>query len=158
MEIKVKDLKEKAILVKFGPISNSEKFKIDLLEVARRKLSIDREDFNELELKIGDRLGESPYRKTDRTTMPLTYLCEGSVWVNFCSPDNRWANVSLVPFLHGALSPHHNFWLYWTDFDGSKDCDKHIAGHFISKDEPIAISITCGEEIRKGTIDVRSRK
>ena len=154
MKTKVRDLRETTALVTFGPESEPEKFEIDLLKYAVSLLSID--DLGEVEVEAGDRLGETPYSQTDRAPMPLAYLCEGSVWLNFCSPDDRYANISLVPHLdqtmHGALSPHHNLWLYWTDFDGSQGSSKHISGHHIPADEPVSISISWGREIRKGTI------
>lgn len=156
MKLKVKDLKGRGILVVFGPASNPERFKIDLLEEARQRLSFGTIDLNELELEIGDRLGEKPYPITDRTTMPPTYLCEGSVWVNFYTPDGKYANISLVPHMDKTETPpHHNFWLYLTDFDGRKGSDKRISGHRIPIDEPIIISISCGEETRKGTITLK---
>jgi len=150
--MEIKELKRGSIPVRFGPVSNPEKYEIDLLEVAFRVLSI--EDYDKVDLEIGDRLGESPYSDTDRASMPPTYLCEGSVWVNFYSRDGRYANVSLVPHLHGAVPPHHNFWLYWTDFNGSKDSDDRIPGHRIPTSEPIAVSINWGKETRKGTISI----
>ena len=160
MPTKVKDLKGSGVLVRFGPESDPEKFKIDLLEVARRSLSLKAiNDFDELE--IGDRLGDKPYSDTGRARggMPPHYLCEGSVWVNFYCLDGRSANVSLVPHMHETgyrrgEPPHHNFWLYWTNFDGSIGSDMDIPGHTISKDEPIVISITCDKEVREGTINV----
>jgi hypothetical protein len=87
--------------------------------------------------------------------MPPTYLCEGSVWVNFHTPDGGYANISLVPHMHETNLPHHNFWLYWTNFDGSKGADNQIPGHYIPADEPTSISINCGQETRKGTINLR---
>ena len=159
--MKVKDLDGKGVLVRFGPLSDPERFQIDLLEVARQKSLFKLKDINELELEIGDRLGERPYPNTGRTMMPPTYLCEGSVWVNFCTDDGRYANVSLVPHLdrsghRDSVPVHHNLYIYWTDFAGKPYCDKQIPGHVISKDEPIVITIICGKEIRKGTIDVKS--
>ncbi len=148
-------------MVRFGPLSDPEKFEIDLLEEARRRLSLNTiDDFDELELEIGDRLRERPYVNTGRSVMPSQYLCEGSVWLNFVSLDGRYANISLVPLMdetgHGhGLHPHHNFWLYWTNFDGSIDSDRSISGHRISTGEPIVISIISGKEVRKGTIDVK---
>ena len=161
MRIKVKDLKGSGVPIRFGPISDPEKIEIDLLEVARQRFSINTIDFNELELEIGDRLGEKPYPDTGRAIMPPTYLCEGSVWLNFYNPDGRYANVSLVPHIdetghRHSIPPHHNFYLYWTNFDGSTGSDKDIRGHMIPKDEPIVISIMCGKEVRKGTIDVET--
>ena len=150
MEIKVKDLKERTVPVRFGPVSDPEKFKIDLLESAKRLLSI--KDFDEIKLEIGARLSESPYSDTGRHHMSLNYLCEGSVWLNFDSNDS-YANISLVPHLHStAVPPHHNFYLYSTDFDGSTSSDKKIPGHCIPTDEPIAISITLDKETLKGTL------
>lgn len=153
--MKVKDLKGSGVPVVFGPASNQERFKIDLLEEARRRLSFGSTDLDEFELKIGDRLGGEPYSATDRATMPPAYLCEGSVWVNFYTPDGRYANISVVPHMHKTGPPHHNFWLYWTNLDGSKDSDNRIAGHSIPVDEPIFISISCGDETRKGMIDLK---
>ena len=155
MEIKVKNLKGNGIPVTFGPISTPEKFKIDLLSEAYKRLEIGTMDFNEFSLVIGDRLGENPYPVTDRATMPPNYLCEGSVWVNLYSPDGRYGNIALVPHLHRS-DAHHNFWLYWTDFDGSKDSDNQISGHQIPINEPVVVSIRCGAENRKGTISVKS--
>lgn len=160
MKMNVKDLKGSGVQVIFGPICNPEKFEIDLLEVAHQRFAVNTIDFNELELEIGDRLGERPYPHTGRAIMPRTYLCEGSVWLNFYDPEGRCANVSLVPHfdetghIH-SIHPHHNFWLYWTDFDGRIGFDNRIPGHMIQKDETIVISIMCGKEVRKGTIAVR---
>ena len=159
MRMKVKDLKRTGVLVRFGPISDPEKFEIDLLEEAHKRFPLKLQNINELELEIGDRLGESLYPNTGRALMPPRYLCEGSVYVNFYSL-GRYANVCLVPLMdetgHGhSIPPHHNFWLYWTDFDGEIGSDKNILGHVISKDEPVAISISCGKEVRKGTIGVK---
>lgn len=158
MRIKVRNVKKSGVPVRFGPKSEPIKFKVDLLEEARKRLSIGFKEFDDLELEIGDRLDEKPYPKTDRATMPPTYLCGGSVWVNFYSPDGSCANVSLVPHLHKTVPPHHNFWLYWTDFDGSKYSEDHIPGHFIDTDEPVVVKIICGAEIRKGTLGIKSRK
>ena len=162
MEMKVKALKGEGVPVIFGPKSNPEIFKIDFLVEARRRLSVGTMDFDECELEIGDRLGGKPYATTDRArAMPQTYLCEGSVWLNFISPDGRRANISLVPHLdrtgHGraSLPIHHNFDLYWTDFDGSPGFERGIPGHFILVNEPIVIRMSCGEETRKGTITVK---
>jgi len=164
MRIKVKDLKGSGVPVRFGPISHPEKYEIDLLDVARGKLSLEMiNDFNEVELEIGDRLGGIPYADTGRAKkpMPPTYLCEGSVWLNFYAPEGECANISLVPHMdttgHKAdMHPHHNFYTCWTDFDGYLGCDKNIPGHSIPKGEPVAISIICGEDVRKGTIDIRT--
>jgi len=164
MRIKVKDLKGSGIPVRFGPISQPEKYEIDLLDVAHLKLSLETiDDLDEVELEIGDRMGEIPYADTGRAkkTMPLTYLCEGSVWLNFIAPEGEYANISLVPHMdttghRAGMHPHHNFYIYWTDFDGCSGCDKNIPGHTIPKGEPVAISIICGKDVRKGTIDIRT--
>ena len=158
----MKELKERGVPVKFGPASQPEKYEIDLLEVAKLKLSLDTiDDFDEAELEIGDRLPQRPYADTGRATMPPTYLCEGSVWLNFHSSEGLSANIGLVPHIDTTrhlpdLHPHHNFRIYWTDFNGSIGSTDRIPGHLVPKDEPVAISIICGKEIRKGTIDVRT--
>lgn len=69
-------------------------------------------------------------------------------------------NVSLVPHMgetgHGrSVPPHHNFWFHWVNFDGSIDSDDRISGCVIPRDEPVVIGIICGNEIRRGTIDVK---
>ena len=156
----MKNLKGSGVPVRFGPLSDPERFEIDLLEEAYQRFGVNTTDFNELELEIGDRLGEKPYSDTGRAPMPPTYLCEGSVWLNFYSPDGRCANISFVPHWDETqhipgIHPHHNFWLYWTDFNGSIGSTSHIPGHVIHKDEPIEISLICGEQIRKGTLDVK---
>lgn len=155
MEIKVKDLKGKGIPVEFGPISDCKKFRIDLLYEAQQRLSIGTADLNDFKLNIGDRLGENPYPVTDRATMPPDYLCEGSVWLNFYNPDGRFANIALVPHLHKS-DAHHNFWLYWTDFDGTKGSEDRIPGHQIPVDELVAVSISCGLQNLRGIIKVKN--
>lgn len=160
MRIKAKNLRGSGVPIRFGPLSEPEKFQIDLLEEACLKFSLDLVDIDEVELEIGDRLGEKPYADTGRAIMPQNYLCEGIVWLNFYSPDGRYANISLVPHMDErrhipTIHPHHNFALYWTDFDGSLGYDDHISGHLIPKTEPVVITIICGKEIRKGTIDVK---
>jgi hypothetical protein len=153
-EIRVKDVGGNGVPVSFGPVSCPGKFRIDLLAEARERLSSGTFDFNEFQLVIGDRLGENSYPVTDRATMPPNYLCEGSVWLALFRPDGRDAVMGLVPHLHKSDS-HHNFWLYWQDFDGSKGACKRVPGHQIPVDEPVVVSISCGEETRNGTVIVK---
>lgn len=155
MEARIRDLQGNGIPVIFGPVSDPDRFRIDLLDEARKRLTLSTFDLNDFQVVIGDRLGENPYPVTDRATMPPNYQCEGSVWVTFYRPDGKDASIGLVPFLHTDDS-HHNFWLYFSDFDGSKDASRCIPGHQIPIDEPIAITIICGRDIRSGTIVVRS--
>lgn len=154
MEIRVRDLRRSGVPVVFGPISDANRFRIDLLEEAQKRLTLGTFDLNEFRLVIGDRLGENPYPVTDRATMPPSYQCEGSVWLTLYRPDGKGGGMGLVPFLHTDDS-HHNFWLYWSDFDGSKGASKYIPGHQIPIDEPVAVRITCGQDIRNGTIVIR---
>jgi hypothetical protein len=158
-QIKVKDLKGTGVPVRFGPLSDPEKYKIDLLEEARQRFSVSAIDFDELELEIGDRLEDKPYSDTGRARMPPSYLCEGSVWLNCYTPDGKYANIALVPFLdktehrHGEF-PHHNFYIYWTDLMGQEGSERRISGHKIPVDQPVVVSISCDTETRKGTIKV----
>lgn len=154
METKVRDLRGKAVPVTFGPIADPDKFHIDLLAEAQKRLTLGTFDFNDFIPVIGDRLGENPYPVTDRATMPSNYQCEGSVWLALYRPDGKDAGIGLVPFLHASDS-HHNFWLYWSDFDGSKDATKYIPGHQIPIGEPVVVRIALGQDIRSGIIVVR---
>ena len=164
MKIKIKKLRGPSVPVIFGPMTDPERYKIDLLKEAFKRSLIHTVDFNKLELEIGHRLGEKPYADTGfaKKGMPLTYLCEGSVWLNFHQPDGSFANISLVPHFHDTRykdnePPHHNFWLYWTNFDGSRGSDYHIPGHRIPVIEPVVISIMCGKEIHKGIINIKTK-
>jgi hypothetical protein len=163
VEVRVRDVSGKGIPVMFGPISKPDEYKIDFLKVARDSLSIGAVNFNECTVEIGDRLGEEPYSEIGRAKkgMRPTYLYEGSVWVNFYSPDGKTANVSLVPHLDKtghlpAINPHHAFWIYSTDFNGRENSTDKINGHIISTKEPVVVSMTLGNETRKGTIPIRS--
>jgi hypothetical protein len=154
MEIRVRDLRRNGVPVTFGPVSDPNRYRIDLLDEARKRLALGTFDLDDFRVVIGDRLGENPYPVTDRATMPPSYQCEGSVWLTLYRPDGKDANIGLVPFLHKDDS-HHNFWLYWSDFDGSKNASKYIPGHQIPICEPVLVEITCGGDIRNGTIVVR---
>jgi hypothetical protein len=154
METRARDLRGNGVPVTFGPVSDASRFRIDLLEEAQRRLAFGTFNLDDFRLVIGDRLGENPYAVTDRATMPPSYQCEGSVWLTLYRPDGKDAGIGLVPFLHTDDS-HHNFWLYWRDFDGSKDASKCIPGHQIPIDEAVVVKITCGPDIRSGTIVVR---
>lgn len=154
METRVRDLFGSGVPVTFGPISEVNRFRIDLLDEAQRRLTFGTFDLNDFRLTIGDRLGENPYRVTDRATMPPNYQCEGSVWLTVYRPDGEEAGIGIVPFLHTDDS-HHNFWLYWRDFDGLKGATKCIPGHQIPIDEPVIVKIACGQDVRSGTIIVR---
>lgn len=154
METKVRDLRGSGVPVTFGPLSDPNRFSIDLLNEAQRRLTLGTFDLNEFRIVIGDRLGENPYPVTDRATMPPSYQCEGSIWLTLCRPDRKEASIGLVPFLHTDDS-HHNFWLYWSDFDGRKNASKYIPGHQIPIDEPVLVKVTCGRDTRNGTIVVR---
>lgn len=163
MEVRVRDVSGKGIPVMFGPSSKPDEYKIDFLKIAQDSLSIGAVNFNECIVKIGDRLGEPPYSEIGRAKkgMRSTYLYEGSVWVNFLSPDGKTANVSLVPHLDTtghlpAINPHHAFRIYTTDFNGKEDSTDRINGHIISTKEPVVVSITLGNETRNGTIPIRS--
>ena len=153
MKFKLDDLKERNIPVVFGPRSNPDKFRIDLLERSFRILSL--ENYSEIGLEMGIRLGESPYSHVGRTYMPPSYLCEGSIWLNFINHNGDYANMSLISFLD-SKDDHHNFYLWWENFDGTQDYCKdsrRIPGHQIPTDEPIEVKITFDEKIIKGTID-----
>jgi len=154
METKARDLRGSGVPVTFGPISEVDRFRIDLLDEAYRRLTFGTFDPNDFRLVIVDRLGENPYRVTDRTIMPPNYQCEGSVWLTVYRPDGKEAGIGLVPFLHTDDS-HHNFWLYWRDFDGSIDATRYIPGHQIPVDKPVVVKIACGPDVRVGTIVVR---
>jgi hypothetical protein len=154
VKITVRDLQGKGVPVTFGPVDQPNKFEIDLLVEAQRRLTLGTFKLDDFQLVIGDRLGESPYPVTDRTTMPPNYQCEGSVWLSLYRPDGRDAGIGVVPFLHKS-DTHHNFWLYWRDFDGSKDATKYISGHQIPIDDPVVIKITLAQDVRTGTIAIR---
>jgi hypothetical protein len=154
MKIKVKDLRGNGVPVTFGPVSDPDRFRIDLLTEAQKRLTLGTFDLNDFRLVVGDRLGENPYPVTDRATMPPNYQCEGSVWLSLYRPDGKDAGMGLVPFLHTNDS-HHNFWLYWRDFDGSMGASRYVPGHQIPINDPVVIKIMCSQDIRTGTITVR---
>lgn len=77
MKIKVKDLRGNGVPVTFGPVSDPDRFRIDLLTEAQKRLTLGTFDLNDFRLVVGDRLGENPYPVTDRATMPPNYQCAG---------------------------------------------------------------------------------
>jgi len=69
-----------------------------------------------------------PYLETDRTTMPETRPCMGSVTVHSQRPDGKQAHFGIADFWD-IKEAHHNPELWWTDYEGKTDCDKNVKGH-----------------------------
>lgn len=127
--MKIKDLKQKKILVKYGPLSDPEKFSEDLLNWFKRKVYKGTYPFDETEIRFTPHLSPVPYSMTDRTTMPPWYQCMGSLTVWFIDPQGSMSPLSFVDFWHTKKHYHHNTWKYWRDFNWREDSSDDLEGH-----------------------------
>ena len=152
--MKLRELKTKKILVKYGPLENPDKYTIDVLKYYKENVydRICNRDYpiEDTEISYASYLSRVPYSETDRATMPPEYLCMGSLSVAFQAPSRSISPFAFVDFWHTtAKRPHHNTYVYWRKPDDStKDCySKDIDGHDeIPLEEDIVVSLTIADE------------
>ena len=165
--MKVKDLRDKRILVKYGPPENPYQYAVDLLKFYRERVyePIYKKgySFGETEFRYESNLSRVPYSKTDRCIMPANYQCMGSLPVTFIAPDRSISPVAFVDFLHtNKRHSHHNTHVRWRNPDGSTgNCHNHdIEGHdTIDIERDMNISLWAdGKEVFKDTIPGRKAK
>ena len=104
---------------------------------------------DDTEITYASNLSSVPYSVTDRSTMPSSYLCMGSLPVYFRVPNGGVSPFAMVIFRHDDKeNQHHNTYVWWRNPDGStrKCFTKDISGHDeITLEEDIAISLVLGE-------------
>jgi len=69
-----------------------------------------------------------PYLEVDRTTMPDTRPCMGSMTVHSQRPDGKQSHFGIADFWDIKES-HHNPEYWFKDFDGKFGFDKGVEGH-----------------------------
>ena len=97
-----------------------------------------------------------PYLEVDRTTMPETRPCMGSITVHAQRPDRKQAHFG-IPDFWDMKELHHNPEFWWKDFEGRDGNDKGVKGHRkfdIEQDISIELDF-CGKLVR---IDFRGRR
>ncbi len=169
--MKVKDLGDKRILVKYGSPENPYQYAVDLLDFFKKKVYEPfyrgRYPFCETEFRYESNLSDRPYSKTDRCTMPDSYLCMGSFPAIFSAPitygGGSVSPFAFVDFWHTEKKHnHHNTYVWWRNPDGStKNCDsRDMEGHAkIDIERDVSVSLWIDEtEAFKGTIPGRKKQ
>jgi len=160
-KMKVKDLAQKRVLVKYGLADDPEKYSVDLLDRFKKEVYNGDYPFDETEIIFTPHLSPVPYSQTDRASMPLHYQCMGSLTTWFGNPQGGMSPFSFVDFWHTeAKHYHHNTWIYWRDFNGNPDSSKKLEGHSeINLTCDVQVSLWMGDkEVFKDVIPGKKQK
>jgi hypothetical protein len=97
-----------------------------------------------------------PYLKVDRTTMPETRPCMGSLTVNLQNPAGKMGYLGYVDFWDVKES-RHNPELWGYDFQGAQICSKNVKGHKdFDVEQDYKLELTIDDE--PISIDFRGRR
>lgn len=126
-KMKITDLKEipTAVTCEDASVSPEE---FDLLEEMMKRIKPGTFSWNDMDVWITAYPSLDPYLKVDRTTMPQTRPCMGSITVHAQRPDGKQAHFSIADFWD-VKEVHHNPEYWWKDFEGENGDDKSVKGH-----------------------------
>lgn len=107
-----------------------------------------------------------PYEKTTLTSkMPPNYLCEGSVWLNFCQPNGQIDVLALSVYRDTKggqkykgkpIGDHRNLFLQYEIGDKKTHIDEIPNRHIPLEDGVIIKAIVDDIEVKKITIEPHS--
>jgi len=100
----------------------------DFLEEMKKRINPRPYSWDEIDVWVTTHPTIDPYLKVDRTTMPETRPCMGSVTVHSQRPDKKQSHFGLADFWD-IKELHHNPEFWWKDFDGEWGSDKSVKGH-----------------------------
>lgn len=154
-KIKIKNLEEILTVLSCEDASiSSETF--DLLEEMMKRINPSTFSWDDMDVWVTTHPSLDPYLEVDRTTMPNTRPCMGSITVHAQRPDGKQAHFG-IPDFWDMKELHHNPEYWWRDFEGKDGSDKGVKGHRkfdIEKDISIELDF-CGKPVR---IDFRGQK
>lgn len=84
--------------------------------------------WDEMDVWVTTHPSMDPYLEVDRTLMPETRPCMGSITVHAQRPDGKQAHFG-VPDFWDVRELHHNPEFWWKDFEGQWGYDKSVKGH-----------------------------
>lgn len=125
--IKIKNLKEILTVVSCEDCSVSPET-FDFLEEMMKRINPGTFSWDEMEVRMETYPSVDPYLEVDRTTMPETRPCDGSITVHSHRPDGKQAHFSIADFWD-LEEVHHNPEFWWKDFEGKCGFDKTVKGH-----------------------------
>lgn len=100
----------------------------DFLEEMKKRINPHPYSWGEIDVWVTTYPALDPYLMVDRTTMPETRPCMGSVTVSSQRPDGKQCHFGVADFWD-TNELHHNPEFWWKDFDEKFDFDKNIKGH-----------------------------
>ena len=100
----------------------------DFLEEMKKRINPHPYSWDEIYVWVTKYPTLDPYLEVDRTTMPETRPCMGSVTVHSQRPDKKRSHFGFADFWD-TNELHHNPEFWWYDFDGKPDYDKNVEGH-----------------------------
>ena len=121
------------------------------------------------EIEVSSYFPGSPYEKTALTKkrkMPPTYLCEGSIWLDFCQPNGQIDVLALSVYrdTKGAqkykgkpIGDHRNLFLQYEIDDKKPNHTNKIPNRHIPLEHGVIIKAVVGDiEVQKITIKPQS--
>jgi hypothetical protein len=100
----------------------------DLLKEIKKHIDPGSYSWDQIDIWMTTSPSLDPYLETDRTTMPETRPCMGSITVHSQRPDEKQAHFSIAGFWD-IKEIHHNPEYWWKDFEGKNGYDKNVKGH-----------------------------
>ena len=100
----------------------------DFLEEIKKHINPAPYSWGEMNVWVTTYPSLDPYRKVDRTTMPETRPCLGSMTVNLQNPIGEMGYLGYADFWD-AKECRHNPELWGYDFQEKPICDKNVEGH-----------------------------
>lgn len=123
---KTKELKE--VPVRMKSEDEALQFEVDLLDEMKKHIDPGPYSWDDMYISLESYPSRHPYLAVDRTTMPDTRPCMGSLTLTAYRPDEKQAHFSIAGFWD-LKEIHHNPEFWWKDFRGEFDSDKNIKGH-----------------------------
>jgi len=100
----------------------------DIMQAIKDHISPGPYSWDDMYISIERYPSFDPYLEVDRTKMPGTRPCGGSITFVIDRPDGKVARFS-IPDFYDLKEQHHNPEFWWIGFDGKFGFSKEIKGH-----------------------------
>lgn len=144
----------KKVIFKYGPLHTTDD-RLSTLDVKEWYERLGGKIRSNTEIDFASFFPGKPYGKTALTsTMPSTYLCEGSIWVNFYQPNGRTHILALSVYRDTSghcpsMGNHFNLFLQYQIDDKPNHTSEIPNRHISLKDGVVIKLVVDNEEVEK---------
>jgi len=145
---KLREVKNIPVIIRCEDSSVSPE-KFDFLTEMMKRIDPDPYSWDDMYVYVAKYPSLDPYLEVDRTTMPTTRPCMGSITIHVQRLDGKQAHFSIADFWD-TKELHHNLEYWWKDFEGNNGADKKVKGHrkFDIKEDIYVELDFCDESLR----------